>query len=738
MTCIKFIKFQKMKREISEPPTPHYNNGILREALIEAHLTFLNAALADFPGSKEGIMLLKIWLRQRKLDQGFGGFTGFHVSMLVAYLISRNQISPVMSSYQVFRSVLHFLAITDMTVNGITLATDPNSLGPTLSEFHSAFQVVFIDPSGFANVFADMTTNQYKQVQHEAQLSMQVWDNPNFDGFHALFMTTKTLVRSFDHVFHISCMSRLQRACNKMKLFSDIMDHNGNYVAAALPYILSILQRGLGERISLLIPVLPQTQEWSIYTDPPQHKDMGLLSFGMLLNTEHSTNILEKGPAADSVQATEFRRFWGNKAELRRFQDGSLCEAVIWDGDSLFEKRLITEKIVKHLLQLHADIPESSVNYVGGLLDRILQVGRKPCRTGEEESLKITHAFDDLNRKLWNLEGLPLTITSVQAAHSSLRHTQVFPPLPMNPDLSFFQKEKLDNSLLPLEEKPCPAYIPALQDCLNCATLALLKKMLFMTYGGVFHKVELSKLQQQHSTFGTTARLAKRWIGAHLLDACLMSDEAVELLVASLFLHPAPFNTPNTHQYQYIRHNVPPDIKSEPDIAMQYVTQRMEKAGAISGRGNHSVVFRSPLDIYDVLIHLNPKRVPRQAQAIDVPTVTFSRGALFSEAVGTKAFMPIVEFDPVSIFLKELRDAFGELALFFCDPNGGLIIAVLWKPQAFSKQTFRASHMNARLVEIGSNGAQTVPNVEAILEDFEILGAGLVEKLEIQTEKWSI
>ncbi|KAG2457125.1 DIAP2 protein, partial [Polypterus senegalus] len=40
---------------------------------------------------------------------------------------------------------------------------------------------------------------------------------------------------------------------------------------------------------------------------------------------------------------------------------------------------------------------------------------------------------------------------------------------------------------------------------------------------------------------------------------------------------------------QYIRHNVPPDIKSEPDMAVQYVTKRMEKEGAISGHGNHSV-----------------------------------------------------------------------------------------------------------------------------------------------------
>ncbi|KAG2455413.1 S2548 protein, partial [Polypterus senegalus] len=43
---------------------------------------------------------------------------------------------------------------------------------------------------------------------------------------------------------------------------------------------------------------------------------------------------------------------------------------------------------------------------------------------------------------------------------------------------------------------------------------------------------------------------------------------------------------------QYIRHNVPPDIKSEPDMAVQYVTNRMKEAGAISGHGNYSVFFR--------------------------------------------------------------------------------------------------------------------------------------------------
>lgn len=38
------------------------------------------------------------------------------------------------------------------------------SLQPSLAEFHNAFQVVFVDPSGHLNMCADMTSCTYKQV----------------------------------------------------------------------------------------------------------------------------------------------------------------------------------------------------------------------------------------------------------------------------------------------------------------------------------------------------------------------------------------------------------------------------------------------------------------------------------------------------------------------------------------------------------------------------------------------
>jgi U3 small nucleolar RNA-associated protein 22 len=52
------------------------------------------------------------------------------------------------------------------------------------------------------------------------------------------------------------------------------------------------------------------------------------------------------------LQAEEFRKFWGSKSELRRFQDGGICEAVLWlEKSSIAKKQLVCEQIVKYVLE---------------------------------------------------------------------------------------------------------------------------------------------------------------------------------------------------------------------------------------------------------------------------------------------------------------------------------------------------------------------------------------------------
>lgn len=53
----------------TEPPTPHYNNSILCDTVMLCHLHFLSNAATDFPGMKDGLALLKVWLNQRQLSK---------------------------------------------------------------------------------------------------------------------------------------------------------------------------------------------------------------------------------------------------------------------------------------------------------------------------------------------------------------------------------------------------------------------------------------------------------------------------------------------------------------------------------------------------------------------------------------------------------------------------------------------------------------------------------------------
>ncbi|XP_072288566.1 nucleolar protein 6 [Eucyclogobius newberryi] len=860
--------------EPNEPPTPHYNSTLLGDLLPSAHLQFLSAIQSQCSAFADAVALLKVWLRQRELDKGPGCFNGFLASMLLAYLLNAHRISNSMSAYQLLRNSLNFLASTDLTVNGISLAKNTDSTAPSLEEFHKAFQVVFVDPSGHLNLCADMTACSYKQLQHEASVSMEFWDNATVDGFQSLLMTPKPMIRTSDHVFQLCELVKLQSSCKKLNLLNELMDFSGNYIYASLPYILSLIQRGLGQRLMLLTHSRAPDPEWSVQNEPPKYRDQPPLSFGLLLNPELAASVLERGPPADSHKAAEFRQLWGSRSELRRFQDGAITEAVLWDGETICQKRLVPKQIITHLLQLHANVPESSIRYVGAMVDDVIIMRREVPSTGEEESLLVVQSFDDLSRKLWQLEGLPLAITSVQGAHPALRCTQVFPPQVTKTDYSFFDKEKNSRSLLPKEDKSCPSYITPItvichmegsgkwpHDRLairhiraafhirlgellkrhhNYAFRACPSHLDLWKDGLVFriqiayhrepqvlresigadgmlvvrdteeaqalekatiHKPLLTStlhgLQQQHTCFGAVCRLAKRWLAAQLFS-CEITDDTADLLVAWLFLQPAPFTSPGSPQVGFLRFlhllasfdwkNNPlivnlnnqltvadyTEIKndfmaSRESLPVMFIATPKDKKMSLWTKQAPSVqvlqrvimvaaeslkvlerqlmcseetqdvrvVMRPPLEVYDVLIYLNPKQVPLLSQAVDPSAVTFTRGTTVGSVGQAGGAMPVVDYNPVSLYLNELRESFGDMALFFCDPFGGTVVAVLWKPKAFTPLQFKTSQMSARTIEVNGEDVKTVPNVEAILEDFKIMGYGLVKSIEARTERWT-
>lgn len=82
------------------PTTPYYNSSVLSDLTAAQNQEFLKETLSNSENLKQAVVLLKIWLRQRKLQ-----VSGFIISMLVAHLVQTKRINNIMSSYQIIRNV---------------------------------------------------------------------------------------------------------------------------------------------------------------------------------------------------------------------------------------------------------------------------------------------------------------------------------------------------------------------------------------------------------------------------------------------------------------------------------------------------------------------------------------------------------------------------------------------------------------------------------------------------------
>lgn len=69
-----------------------------------------------------------------------------------------------------------------------------------------------------------------------------------------------------------------------------------------------------------MMPLTPSMPSWNIDKKCPKFEPC--LSFGLILNAESASDVVDKGPQHDEEGAEQFKIFWGDKSELRRFNDG--------------------------------------------------------------------------------------------------------------------------------------------------------------------------------------------------------------------------------------------------------------------------------------------------------------------------------------------------------------------------------------------------------------------------------
>jgi U3 small nucleolar RNA-associated protein 22 len=140
------------------------------------------------------------------------------------------------------------------------------------------------------------------------------------------------------------------------------------------------------------------------------------------------------------------------------------------------------------------------------------------------------------------------------------------------------------------------------------------------------------------------------------------------------------------------------------------------------------------LDIFDIKISLKPSYCVKAYQKIDICEGTFlpHYREHDSTTVQSDKFLPVIDFDPVRQYVDELRRSFGELALFFYDVYGATQIHVLWKPEALEQKDFKIQNSKYRLIDPVKKCFTL--NIEAIVDDFKIIGDELVENVTIKND----
>ncbi|KAH8417147.1 hypothetical protein KR222_004756, partial [Zaprionus bogoriensis] len=428
------------------PATPHYNANVLFDLTLAQNQALLDSAFSGRRNFQEGLLLLKVWLRQRELDVGFHGFSAHMLAAYIVYLNRQRLLHQSSSSYQVARTVWNQLANSDWT-QGISLAAQQESVQQQhpLSSFAGHYDVCFMDATGYHNLCANLSLDVYRAVQAEAKLAVELLNDVKVNSFAHIFMQKSPLYSRMDNILKITSKSSVEQLL-QLHVQPHLKYDYANYAQPQLlKLITDLLQKGLGARVCALLPLEEPSQPWPVDSKAPV---IGRgLQLGLVLHPEHAYDVLDKGPASnvDPQAAAEFRKFWGDKSELRRFQDGTITEAVVWAAstDAPRQKRLIVRQIVLYLLEHQLQLEPSDVQYIGGELESVysltscfkiskLQTKLKLPQDTDAEALTphVIHCYDSLARQLHNLDDLPLDIVSISGISPAFRYCEPEPVLP--------------------------------------------------------------------------------------------------------------------------------------------------------------------------------------------------------------------------------------------------------------------------------------------------------------------
>ncbi|KAL8817364.1 MAG: hypothetical protein Q9223_003784 [Gallowayella weberi] len=402
--------------------TPIYNATLRSECCSLSSLKQLHQASVRSAAFQDACMLGAVWLHQRGFgsSRSTGGFGQFEWATMISLLMQDGEgagrpiLSTGYSSYQLFRATLLFLSTTDLQSSPMIVRST------SLKLTHSKNPLLF-DGSRGLNILFKMSPWSYDLLRLEAQTSLKAINDPLVGHFKALFIkkVDEPSMR-FDYVFRV----RVKEGDDGVSRTGHVPDR-----AADLANVLhEKLSYGLGDRARLVYPQIPSVQPWQLDLIPSHSSSRAHVAVGLLLNPEHCSRTVDRGPRVENKDAsTLFRRFWGEKAELRRFKDGTILESLIWDTSG--SKRAVIDLIISHVLRRHLrDYEQENDSGHSEAFDRLLPqpASTQPNILGPFSAAMTS--FEHLMKSIRAMEGLPLQIRQIFPTSPALRYSSLHAP----------------------------------------------------------------------------------------------------------------------------------------------------------------------------------------------------------------------------------------------------------------------------------------------------------------------
>ncbi|XVE82616.1 hypothetical protein DITRI_Ditri16bG0020000 [Diplodiscus trichospermus] len=579
-------------------PTPKYNCSILEDMFLEENSKFVKKTFSGWKELGEALILLKVWARLRSSIYVHDCLNGFLMSIIVSCLVAEDKINHDMKAMAIFRAALKFVDTRPLWKHGLYFPPAGRNAFSQGNEQH--------DSSTRVNLAFRMTSIAYPQLQEEVALTLRCLERCRDGGFEENFATKIDNAAKYDYCIRLN----LQGNSEVYSLGFCLDDECWRVYEEDVH---SLLNQGLSDRAKFIRVIWRNTlSEFNVENGLSELGSEPLFVGISISSVEKAFRIVDIGPNAEKKdEALMFQKFWGEKSELRRFQDGKIAESTVWESEQ-WTRHLILKRIIEYLFVRHLSLLKKDIVQIVDQLDFSLLHGDKDPVS---YSGRLLRAFEELSKRLRSIEDIPLRVSSVQPLDSAFRFTSVFPPEPhplankkvdvarvnnLTPlcvqslevmiqlegsgnwpmdDVSIEKTKsvfllKIAESLLNNGGMTCTATqedVDVFMDGYSFRLRILHERGLNLVnretghdktkrvssadkklFVHSQHASMINGLQFRYPIFGPVVRLAKRWLSAHLFSSCL-AEEAVELLVAYLFLKPLPFHAPCSRITGFLR-----------------------------------------------------------------------------------------------------------------------------------------------------------------------------------------